>query len=516
MNSQAEKLARAIRWDAPGLSSTVAAAERACHTLLRHGESLEPFFTYAMGYSTYGTLLLIRRFLASGQLTPEEGSVYQERLTHQAGIALEELSHEEDAQEAVEKLSELTAAALVLEQPALAASLPGLLTALINTKETAVSFSRQAFELLRLMPEPLPYLTALYRLEKAHLSLELNEQIAYHQGVEIPLPQEKPEIFVSFIRQEMEQGHLRYVDSVLKVFLNAHLADFGYTPESLCALCFSINDDNFFRSLLFLEKMIMADTGNSAAALEQWWKLVSAYADENHPEWQKTGNWFQLYYLSRQVSLDPAHARAAIAASPVIKKSAFIPNKTNTVIQEAMTALFMADEPLVFEYLEKIGENNVLAFRTDEVYYPYFDNTFAVPPEEAFAHLLTLGYSDQQIVDIYMNSYLRSCLNFHRLLQALAASAAPDVMRNGVFMLRNLFDRYTIQMDVRKSGNAMYFIPHNMFLNGKSALMGSKWLDQCKANYKDGDKILCKLMNYTPAKFWLFVEPVRLERTLLG
>ena len=518
-NTILTKLIESVKWRNPDLHRTLTSAESACNTLLRRNIPIKDFFVAAMGENSYAVLLLMQRFLKTGQLEKNEYDECKELLISYCKEKMELLSTEEIEgnlySERILNLALYMATVLILRQDDLIGQMMECVKGTCDTKEQIVEFSKNMFVLLRYAGDSTEFLVLLYLQFYLYFPIDWCEDVAYNQGMEIPIIEQLPETLKILIHQALQDHNMRYADLVLKVFVNVRLHQLDLTDRELMQIAMQVRGNNFFRGLLFTEKMIATDMESSIDALEKWWELIQTCKNKSNPEWLETQNWFEVYYLSRQIQYDPKRARCYIQKASVIPASTFTVHKTNEVIQRTLETLFMAKEKLVFEYLEKIDAHNVFRFQTDEKYYPYFDLNTNYNLEEAIENLCSLGYEPAEMIDIYMNTFLRSCYNLSLLMSKIFSNGQGLTIKGKYADISSYCSKYKMTAHVVVQNNTYSMLIHNVCYNQKTVFFTNTWWAEhkkyCEQAFVDQQKIYCYLTSLDLTTYSVSATPCMKE-----
>lgn len=494
-------LAEKVKWDSADIGSTLKTAECAVNALWRKKLPLADFWEMAAERNLYAAALLEEK-MRGRQLAEEEAREIRMRIMEQCAgrLAGTELSPDGEAQTA--------AAALLLQDSEMLGRVLGLAERRIQEMgqgedaeeeeeeeeeegkagkaekvrmKAATAFSQRMFALLRHAPDELEHLARLYRAFYELWPLHWNEGLAHGQGVEIPVRDALPETLRELILRALHNGHLRYVDQVLKVFISVRLFRLGYTGKRLMEEVFQVDDDNLFRGILFAEKMILQDAASPAEGIEQWSKALEEAKREDNEAWRRNKGWFEMYELSRRLTFCPERACETLSRAKPLEPYAVRYRKSNRVQQAAFEALFCAKDKAVLEYLDVLGENNMFRFQTDEEYYPYFEQNPVYSMSDAVRNLKSLGYSPEEMIRIYMNTHMRSCYSLRAYLREVFADGKGLEVRRGYASIEGYFRPYRMRGRVEQREGNYGFVLYNVCIGkpmgrdmGKAA--GNTWL----------------------------------------
>lgn len=485
-----ERMARAVRWRERQLDYVLIAAERAANALWRKKLPLEEFLMSGGEQNPYAVVLLIERLKRSGQIDEDVAGRQKSWLAKVCGEDLRRLEQDVEGElgrrtsleeQAVavpgfiqEETANLCAAALILEERTLLYAVLRLYEKL-GSMDEAAALSRRIFSLLRHTPSELACQIRLYRAFYDCLSMEWNQRIAYTQGVEILVPETLPEGLRELVWQAVEDGHLRYADLVLKLFLPVHLSQLGMDADTFMERIFRTDNDTLFRGILFAEKMILQDAPSFVEGVEQWREVLMARCRAKNMAWQSVREWFDMYYLCRRVTAYPEGAGEFLEDWMPMEPYKASYQKTNSVQQEAFEALFMTKDRSILRLLEILGENNVFRFQSEEEYFPYYENNPSYSLTAAVQNLIAQGLSAKEMIYIYMNTHLRSCYRMNAFLRLVFASGDGLEIRGAEASVQEYFAPYRLVGRVRKWEGYFGLLTQNIWMDSKLILFPLSW-----------------------------------------
>lgn len=331
-------------------------------------------------------------------------------------------------------------------------------------------FAEGTLDVLRLGLQPLDAVFQFYQYCYQILPKEWNSSIAYNQyGTVTPLEDPLPTALVTLVRRAVEDHQLLYAYLLLKFFVPVHLSQLGYTLQEFLELVFAATETfSLFRGLLLAEKLVLLDADTEIEGIERWWSALCAAIPAESGAWREQEGWFHTYHLCRCIAVCPERAGEFLEkAGPLTPGNMVI--KKNTAVQEAaMEALFTASDQEILRFLEVLGEHNVFRFDPQEKVVPYLDfRVLRTVPEQAVNGLLRQRFSVRQLVDIYMNTYLRCQMAPGYFLQLLVRGGVTLGFANSKtrMVIAKLFQPYVMLGDMRQGADGKFgLIPHNFRL----------------------------------------------------
>ncbi len=517
-DSMLNKLIASIKWHDEDLRRVITLSKSACMKLHQRGVAYRDFFAAAMTKNPYIALILLQHIYKLGCLETQSYDECKALILRECLEKMEcflETRQTNFYEYGEESVLDYFATALLLDDSELGERALKVMQMLPENKEQAALFLRNMFKVLHYTENKEECCARLYEQMYFCFPIEWCEHIAYHQGIEIPIMEQVPVSLKKLVHKAWQNQHMRFFDLVLKVFVNVQLHQLEIQADELMQSCMQIREDNIFRGILLTEKLIATDTSSAIEALEIWWLLLNKYENPENPFWIERKYWFHTYYFSRQIYYNPSDARRYIEQMPFIPTGNFKVRKINEVIQNAMETLFLAKEKLVFEYMEKLGDNNAFRFVTDEEYYPRYEKNASFNHEDAIENLFAIGYDRTEIIDIYMNSFLRSCYSFVPFMRKVFEEAEERPIFGDYADVSRCFQKYKIKAYVKIEDGIFGLLLHNVFNNQKHVYFAPDWWqknnDYCRKMLTDNQKVYCNLsrlsLNSFIPSFELCLEP---------
>lgn len=370
-------------------------------------------------------------------------------------------------------------------------------------------FAERTLEILRLGFEPLEGIFRFYRHCYQTLPREWNSNIAYNlYGAVTPLEGPPPAELVALIRQAVQDHELLYAYLMLKFYVPVHLSQLGYTLPEFMALIFAAPDGaNLYRGLLLAEKLAVLDAPTEIEGIEQWWAALCAAVPAESDAWRERGTWFRMYHLCRCITACPERAAEFLTGEEPLPPEGLVLKRSTAVQEAAMEALCGVPDQSILRLLEVLGEHNVFRFNAQEETYPFLDRrALRGTPDEAVGGLLRQGFRAEQLVRIYMNTYLRCQITPGYFLKLLIRGGVylGFADRRSRMVISDLFMPYGMLGDMRQSPDGKFgLMPHNFRTPRSSWLlpMTSNWQqmsDLCQELMERGEPLPFHLVHFTP------------------
>lgn len=241
-----------------------------------------------------------------------------------------------------------------------------------------------------------------------------SEKELFSFGKEIRFRDEIPELLKELVIKASHSRQYRYICSLLKVFpdislnnLNMNLSDFippnhGSGPQ--------------IEYIIATYKLINGGKGN--ISLDAWYRTL--HKNYNTKDHETSCGILDLLYLCRRISnevTDPAIAIREYKCTPLPQST-----QHNLYIKDAIedaSEVILKEYPnLIDRFINCLGENNIYRFDTYKEYRSSSGMTFSTS-QLIVTNLQKMDFSNKHIIDIYMNSRLRSCYPFSIFIRTL-------------------------------------------------------------------------------------------------
>ncbi|MCM1187941.1 MAG: hypothetical protein NC541_01435 [bacterium] len=518
MNELVKKMAAAVRWKDRDFNTVLIGAEQAVQVLWRRKLPTEDFFKLGRRENLYAAVILAARLARSGQMSEETAAAERKRAAEacreeyarlkEAGISVSAEAAEEESgsgtgscsREATvppsflwwqEEMALLCAAAVFLGEDASARLSASLFAEKIADGEQAAAFSRRIFALFRYAPDELDCQIRLYQVFYDTFDVEWNTTVAYRQGVEILVPEVIPAKLKTLLLTALENGHMRYADQLLKLFLPVRLSQLDMTEEELMEMVFRAGSKELFRGVLFAEKMILQDAPCFLEGVNRWWSVLGSAKKEENENWPELRDWFEMYYLTRQVTAAPEQAQALLKDRDVLPPCKMKVRKTNMAQQDSFEALFWQENKCILKWLDVLGENNAFGFQPEEEYYPHYERNPSYDLTGAICNLIRQGCTGEEMLRIYMNTHLRSTYSINTFLRLVFAGGEEiEVLRGSEADVERYFAKYHLLGRVVKWNDSFGFCTQNICMGTKAVLFPKAWQREneafCKKLLEEG------------------------------
>ena len=506
-----QRMASRIPWQSSDPSAVLRTGERAALTVHRRGGSTSALIQAGLEQNPPAALLLNRLLLRRNLLDTD-------LTTAIADACRRELAAAETADTADPvTLAPLCAALVILQlRPEAVRALSLCGRSMPQYTEGGQEFSRRLLQFLNAEnSQPLILQAELLNLMYQCLSLDWNEQLLYHYGVELPTGGQIPPALIELVQRAEQDCAFRYLHNLFTVFVDLRPADVGLSPEPLTERAFGIESIEIFRALLFCHKVFKLESPSELEGLDRWWAVLQRHQEDANPFWQQHRGWFTLYYVSRQARFEPARVAELLNQYPTLPPPP--PGKpyqkTSRVIQNAITDLFFTPGDVLLRYLQWCCDYNPFRYRSDEERTPYSYLNRQLNLDAAFRFQRSQGRTARELVYLYMNSFARCQFALHHLGRILCEYPEMHPNQYGTITVENLFEDYPIPAILQGQNVSWSVRPLNV-RTGESGFLTipPDWVSARQAHFNaaglDGTRVRCVVFRLSAANGSAYVKPL--------
>jgi hypothetical protein len=309
-------------------------------------------------------------------------------------------------------------------------------------------------------------------------------------------------ILEKLYKKAIEDNNFIILYKIHKIFNIDIQNDFGILIEDIIE---KVIKNSTFRSVLYLEKILILKYDNELMAINKWWKYTNKLSIEYE-------GWIEFYYLSRKLELDIDNYEMILSGYESFNNKsndfAFPIKKTNEAIERVLRSFINGKKKGFLEYLEKINLFNNFAYYADDSNKPLFKVRLQlIDINNIVRDLFLANYDIQEIVDIYMNTFIRSKLYFDKFLIQLVNLNIFEVKE--YINLYKYFGKYNFigentnnelkiySLKINNTNiddtNAYNNINHSCTINDNWIKYNKKYIED---TFKVHTKVKCKLLGY--------------------
>lgn len=247
--------------------------------------------------------------------------------------------------------------------------------------------------------------------------------------------------YEELVRKVLQQKHIQTFGFLTKLNKSYCYKDLGISFSNYINEISSWTGPNLFRALLISEKIYKEELPSNGLA--QWYDELNVKLADN-VEWNRKMCYaIDVYVNSTRIlneeSISLKEKTIPSDIDPVSGK------KMREIVQDTMYYLLSHDSRLLLDYLDYLGQYNFYSFNSDS---QSVDVIKKVPLDECveLVNSVAEDVSTNDLIKIYMNSFLRSMMPLRRFCEIIARTN-KNLVDGENLQLGELFGKYEIPIE---------------------------------------------------------------------